>query len=194
MMERFLMKRLSVLGIFCFVLLAGCGGGEVDVPYDAQDFAQGGDNAPYYNERSAQLMQSSNQYADTDSYRPRTAADAADKDAKWNTSRKETIWREYHGTMIRAEILLGSSELREMRLRLVQNTNGMDIDGDMHGVLDNVAEFEMKRVCGRRSRSYMIVYDRPSFDVQRPTPYFDYQVKDDGANMREYGFKCLYNN
>ena len=115
-------------------------------------------------------------------------------DSKWNTSRKETTWQEYRGTMVKIEVLLGSSDLREMRLRLAQNANGMDVDSDMRNVLDKVAEFEMKRVCGRNTKSFMIVYDKSSFDVLRPTPYFDFQIKDDGVTMREYGFKCIYNN
>jgi hypothetical protein len=191
MKREIMMKKLSALCALLPVLLAGCAS-EPDTPYDVQDFKQGGDSAPYYNERSAQFMQPSNQYAGVSSYRPRMEEEKAEKDAKWNTSRKETEWQEYHGTMVRIETLLGSSELREMRLRLVQSANGMDVDGDARSILDKVAEFGMKRVCGRNSRSYMVVYDQPSFDVVRPTPYFDYQVKDNGETMREYGFKCIY--
>ena len=178
----------------CLTLLLGGCTVPADTPYNTQDFAQGGDDAPYYNERSAQFMEPENQYSDIDSHRPKMEAEKAEMDAKWNTSRKETTWQEYHGTMVRIEVLLGSNDLREMRLRLVQNANGMDVDGDARSVLDKVGEFEMKRVCGRNSKTFMVVYDRPSFDVLRPTPYFDYQATDDGATMREYGFKCIYNN
>jgi hypothetical protein len=52
----------------------------------------------------------------------------------------------------------------------------------------------MKRVCGRNADSIVIVYDRPSFDAMRPTPYFDYRIEAEGATMREYGFRCVYNN
>jgi hypothetical protein len=182
----------------CFMLLLGAC--TIDTTptetqtYNTQDFEQGGDTAPYYNERSAQFMGPEDQYADINSHRPKMPEEKAEKDTKWDTSRKETTWQEYHGTMVRIEVLLGSDDLREMRLRLIQNANGMDVDGDIRAVLSKVSEFEMKRVCGRNSKSFIIVYDIPSFDVLRPTPYFDYKTQDDGVNMREYGFKCIYNN
>ena len=103
------------------------------------------------------------------------------------TSRKPTQKRS-------VQILLGNTDLREMRLRLVQNADGMDIDGDARTVLAKVADYEMKRICGRNADSIVMVYDRPSFDVMRPTPYFDYRVEAEGSTMREYGFRCVYNN
>ncbi len=178
----------------CLMFLLGACTQSPDTPYDTNDFSQGGDNAPYYNEQSAQTIQSGNPYSNIDSRRPKMEQEKAEMDSKWNTSRKETTWQEYRGTMVKIEVLLGSSDLREMRLRLAQNANGMDVDSDMRNVLDKVAEFEMKRVCGRNTKSFMIVYDKSSFDVLRPTPYFDFQIKDDGVTMREYGFKCIYNN
>jgi len=184
------MKKFAILGLM-FALFA-CGGSD-DRPYDVHDFQHGGDNAPYYNERSAQFMQADNQFAGIDSFRPIRQEEKAEKDAKWNTTRKNISWQEYRGAMVRVEILRGNSELREMRLRLVQSENGMDIDGDVRTILSKVAEYEMKKVCGRNSRSYMIVYDKPSFEVMRPNPYFDYIVSDDGSTMREFGFRCIYN-
>jgi len=50
----------------------------------------------------------------------------------------------------------------------------------------------MKKVCGRRAESVAIVYDKASFDVVRPTPFFDYKVGTEGSAMREYGFRCVY--
>jgi hypothetical protein len=67
-------------------------------------------------------------------------------------------------------------------------------DGDARTVLAAVADFEMKRVCGRNADSIVMVYDKPSFDAMRPTPYFDYRIEAEGATMREYGFRCVYNN
>ena len=104
----------------------------------------------------------------------------------------ETRWQEYKGTMIRVQILLGNTDLNEMRLKLVKNPDGMDIDTDIKGVLARVADYEMKRVCGRNVESIVMIYDRPSFDVMRPTPFFDYRIESDGTVMREYGFRCVY--
>ena len=153
-----------------------------------------GRDGEYYDEQSAQYISENNEFAQIDSYQPRTMKEREATAAHWNTARKETRWQEYKGTMIRIEILLGNSNVREMRLRLMQNADGADIDADARTVLGHVADFEMKRVCGRNAESIVVVYDRPSFDVMRPTSFFEYRVEAEGETMREYGFRCVYNN
>ncbi len=185
------MKKILLSMIGCTFLLGGCVS-DVDAPYNTTDFAQGGADAPLYNERTSDFMQADNQYSNIDSYKPKTAAEKEQSDNKWNTARMETRWQEYRGALVRVEILLGNSDVREMRLRLMQNADGMDIDGDSRTVLSRVADYEMKRICGRNADSIVMVYDRPSFDVMRPTPYFDYRIEAEGATMREYGFRCVY--
>lgn len=182
-------KSFLFLGL-CAFALAGCTSGAV---YNEQDFAHGGPDAPLYNERTSEFMQADNQYSNIDSFKPKTAAEKEDTSNRWETSRKETRWQEYKGTMVRVEVLLGNTALREMRLRLMQNADGMDVDGDTRSVLASVADYEMKRVCGRNADSIVMVYDKPSFDVMRPTPYFDYRIEAEGTTMREYGFRCVYN-
>ena len=188
------MKKLSMLCALLSVIgLAGCNTGG-DVPYNEDDFETGGYDAPALNERTSHFMQADNQYAGVSAHRPRTQEEMAASNAKWDTSRKEIRWREYRGTMVRVEILLGDTDMREMRTRLMQNASGQDVDGDARHVISRVADFEMKRVCGRNAESYVIVYDRPSFDVVRPTPYFDYRIEAAGSTMREFGFRCIFNN
>ena len=152
-----------------------------------------GQNDEYYDERSAQSITSENEYSQIDSYKPRTMKEREESANHWNTARKETRWQEYKGSMVRVEILLGDSSVREMRLRLMQNADGADIDADSRTVLSRVADFEMKKVCGRNAESIVIVYDRPAFEVMRPTSFFDYRVEAEGDTMREYGFRCVYN-
>ncbi len=187
------MKK-SWLIMLCSAVLLGACATDTDAPYNADDFAAGGADAPLYNERTSTFMQAENQYSNIDSYKPKTAAEKEASNNRWNTSRMETRWQEYRGTMVRVQILLGNSDVREMRLRLIQNADGMDIDGDARTVLAKVADYEMKRICGRNADSIVMVYDRPSFDVMRPTPFFDYRVEAEGSTMREYGFRCVYNN
>ena len=152
-----------------------------------------GQNGEYYDERSAQYITDENEFAQIDSYQPRTMKEMSESASRWNTARKETRWQEYKGTIVRIEILLGDSSVREMRLRLMQNADGADIDADARSILARVADFEMKKVCGRNAESIVIVYDRPSFEVMRPTTFFDYRVESEGETMREYGFRCVYN-
>lgn len=167
------------------LLLAGCNSGNRDY--------YGRDADTVYNERTGEYISADNEYAEIDSYKPRTMKEREEISNRWAGARKETRWQEYKGTMVRIEILLGDSETREMRLRLMQNADGMDIDADARTVLARVADYEMKRVCGRNAESIVIVYDKPSVEVMRPTTFFDYRVESEGVTMREYGFKCVYN-
>lgn len=187
------MKKSILFALFGMFSLAGCVN-DMDAPYDGADFAQGGQTAPLYNERTSAFMQADNQYSNIDSYKPKTDQEKEQNSNRWNTSRVETRWQEYKGVMVRVQILLGNTDVREMRLRMMQNADGMDVDGDSRTVLAAVADYEMKRVCGRNADSIVMIYDKPSFDVMRPTPYFDYRIEAEGATMREYGFRCVYRN
>ena len=152
----------------------------------------GNNDGERYNERTAQYISDENEYSQIDSYKPRSKSEREASANKWDTARKETRWQEYKGTMVRIEILLGDVDVRQMRLRLMQNADGTDIDADSRTVLARVADYEMKKVCGRNAESIVIVYDEPSFEVMRPTSFFDYRVESEGSSMREYGFRCVY--
>ena len=93
---------------------------------NGENYGSGG----YYDEQTAQYVTEKNEFAQIDSYKPRTMKEREEIAQRWNTARKETRWQEYKGTMIRIEILLGDSSVREMRLRLMQNADGADIDAD----------------------------------------------------------------
>lgn len=167
------------------LMLVGCNSGNGGFYGDDADAV--------YNEDTAKYISADNEYAEIDSYKPRTMAEREAISNRWDTARKETRWQEYKGTMVRTEILLGDSEVREMRLRLMQNADGMDVDADARTILARVADYEMKKVCGRNAESIVVIYDRPSAEVMRPTTFFDYRVESEGVAMREYGFKCVYN-
>lgn len=185
------MKKLFAV-LFITGMLGGCL--QDNAPYNQQDFERGGMDAPELNERTMAFMQPENTYSNVESLRPKTEDEKQQTDQKWNTSRVTTRWQEYKGVMVRVEILLGDTDLREMRLKVIQNADGGDIDGDLRDILGKVADFEMKRVCGRRTDSVAIVYDRASFDALRPTPFFDFKVQTEGSSMREYGFRCIFYN
>jgi len=174
------------------LVLAACAPRSEPVPYNQHDFAHGGPDAPFMNERTGGFMDPNNPHFGIEMFRPKTPAEKAEMHDRWESTRVHTRWQEYRGTMIRVQVMLGSTDMREMRLKLVQNANGMGIDGDAATVLGKVADFEMRRVCGRRARHFVIIYDRPSFEVLRPTPYFDFMARNEGSTMREYGFRCIY--
>ena len=181
------MKK-SKIYLFCAALaLVACSG-------DGYFGSDGNDGAGVYNEKTGSYMTEKNEFAVIDSYKPKTMEEREELSNRWDTSRKETRWQDYKGTMVRVEILLGDTDIREMRLRLMQNADGADIDADSRTVLGKVADYEMKRVCGRNAESIVMVYDRPSSQVMRPTSFFDYRVEAEGSTVREYGFRCVYNN
>lgn len=183
--ERYNMKKTLLCLICASTILAGCTTGNGG-SYDSDDGA--------YDAQTGEIISADNDYSEIDSYKPKTMAEREKASNRWNTARKETRWQEYKGTMVRIEILLGDTDVREMRLRLMQNADGMDVDADSRTIIARVADYEMKRVCGRNAESIVIVYDKPSFEVMRPTSFFDYRVESEGATMREYGFRCVYNN
>lgn len=180
------MKKSIFFILSAAIALASCNGNR---DYYANHSEDGGE----YNEETAEIITGKNEFREIDSYKPRTMKEREESSNRWNTARKETRWQEYKGTMVRVEILLGDSNVREMRLRLMQNATGMDIDADSQTILSRVADYEMKKVCGRNAETIVIVYDRPSFEVMRPTSFFDYRVEAEGDTMREYGFRCVYN-
>ena len=180
------MKKSLLFALLLSPVIAGCNGGD---SYYADD----GAGAGYYDDNMSQTIDAGNELAEIDSMRPLDDAEKSESYKLWNSSRMETRWQEYRGAMVRIQILLGDSELRRMRLRVMQSADGMDVDGDMHSILSHVADYEMKRVCGRNVENIVVVYDEPSFEVMRPTPYFDYRIEAQGQSMREYGFRCVYN-
>jgi len=181
------MKKYIPYVLGATLMLVGCGSGNRDY------YGNDGNKDVAYSEKTNKYISEKNEFAEIDSYRPRTMAEREASSARWDTARKETRWQEYKGTMVRVEILLGDTDVRHMRLRLMQNAAGTDIDADIKTVLGRVADYEMKRVCGRNAESIVMIYDEPSFEVMRPTSFFEYRVEAEGVTMREYGFRCVYN-
>jgi len=185
------MKRIFSL-LLVSGLLAACMQGQGNSPHSHPDFQHGGPMAPDLNERTMAFMQPGNPYSNIEALRPRSEQEKEATNRKWNSSRVQTRWQEYRGVMVRVEILLGDSDMREMRLRVIQSAVGGDIDGDLRDIIGKVADFEMRRVCGRRVDNIVIIYDRASFETVRPNPFFDHKVMAEGSSMREFGFRCVY--
>ena len=72
------MKKLFFAILVGTLGLMGCSG-----EYNRNDFANGGEDAPFYNERTSTFMQSDNEYAGIDSYRPKTDKELDEMETKW---------------------------------------------------------------------------------------------------------------
>ncbi len=119
----------------------------------------------------------------------------AEKEAlaeKWKESKITTKYHYYHGNVIKVDTLKSARDLREMRLRFYYGENDGFNDGDINHVLSNVAQNIVKETCGRGAVDALIVYDRPSADIRKPTAFYRYQVMETGVAVREFGFRCMY--
>lgn len=112
---------------------------------------------------------------------------------KWQYALKNVSWENYRGNNVRVELLKNNRDLKEMRLKLVQSSNMVsDPDGSNAHMLNKVAEEVMKKVCGKRAKQSIILYERPSIELIKETAYDDYMIIAKGTSLKEYGFRCIY--
>ncbi|MBN1783658.1 MAG: hypothetical protein JW812_01695 [Alphaproteobacteria bacterium] len=124
--------------------------------------------------------------------RPFSDKDKAYFAQKWNSANISSEWHEYHGHLIRVDMLMSHRDLREMRLRFFHHQHDRYIDGDIPHILEQVASNVIRQTCGRQSSDVLRVYDRPSLEVSRPNAFYDYEIEAQGTSIREYGFRCIY--
>lgn len=155
--------------------------------------SQGGDyQGEYYDEAPAEtqfigMVQ--------DNGRPGGMVDetaAAAINAKWNGTDVDVRFEEFRGRMVRVQTILSDADLKEMRLRLMPSANGGQAGMKGEEIIEKVAEFSSKRICGQGVRSVNIVYDQASPDAVQPTPYFDFRADNATGFAREFGFTCEY--
>ncbi len=112
---------------------------------------------------------------------------------KWKKGQVSVFWENYRGNNVRIEILRNNRDLKEMRLKFVQSQNmSSDPDASISDMLNNVANQVMKRVCGRKARQSVILYERPSLELERETVGDKYKIMAKGTSIKEYGFRCIY--
>jgi hypothetical protein len=112
---------------------------------------------------------------------------------KWRSSQISEYWRESKGDFIKVQMLNNNRDLREMRL-IFKRGSKQDafIEGEIADIIDSEIKNIMKETCGRKSKSQIMVYNNPSFELVRASPFYDYEVVSQGASVREVGFKCVY--
>ena len=111
---------------------------------------------------------------------------------RWANSPKSVFWEDYRGNNVRIELLRNNSDLREMRLTFMQSTSMYsNPSGTITEMLSRVAARTMRRVCGRRAHSAMVVFERPGAEYIRMTTA-DPFIRVPGGTIREYGFRCIY--
>lgn len=112
---------------------------------------------------------------------------------KWKNGQVTIFWENYRGNNIRIEMLRNNSDLKEIRLKFVQSQNmTSDPDGSISDMLNIVANQVMKRTCGKKAKQSIILYERPSVELERETAADDYKVMAKGTSLKEYGFRCIY--
>ena len=112
---------------------------------------------------------------------------------KWKNGGTNVFWENYRGNNIRIEMLRNNRDLKEMRLKFVQSQSmTSDPDGSISDILNVVADRVMKRTCGKKSKQSVILYERPSVELERETAADGYKVMAKGTSLKEYGFRCIY--
>ncbi len=112
---------------------------------------------------------------------------------KWKQGNVNIFWENYRGNNIRIEMLRNNRDLKEMRLKFVQSQNmTSDPDGSISDMLNVVANQVMKRTCGKKAKQSIILYERPSIELERETSADGYKVMAKGTSIKEYGYRCIY--
>ena len=112
---------------------------------------------------------------------------------KWRNGGTNVFWENYRGNNIRIEMLRNNRDLKEMRLKFVQSQSmTSDPDGSISDILNVVADRVMKRTCGKKSKQSVILYERPSVELERETAADGYKIMAKGTSLKEYGFRCIY--
>ncbi|MHA1540447.1 MAG: hypothetical protein ACTSXL_00635 [Alphaproteobacteria bacterium] len=157
-------------------------------------FAQVDGNRKYLNDGTMHYIDKSSDYDVFGSVRAFSEKDKQYFATKWNPANVMPAWHDYHGHLIRADMLQSNRDLREMRLKFMHHQHDRYIDGDISQILEKVASNIIRQTCGRRSSDVLRVYDRPSAEVSRPNAFYDYEIITQGVSIREYGFRCIYSN
>ena len=112
---------------------------------------------------------------------------------KWKNGQVSVFWENYRGNNVRIEMLRNNRDVKEMRLKYVQSPNmTSDPDGSISDMLNIVANQVMKRTCGRKAKQSVILYERPSVELERETAADGYKIMARGTSIKEYGFRCVY--
>ncbi len=183
-----MMLGLSACSSDCDGLFS-CSSDSADIAYINQADPQ---RAPYLN---AQTMYKIDHHPKYDAYGAVIPLEEREKlrvAEKWRSSQVKTDWHQYHGHLIRVDMLQSNRDLREMRLRFFHSSHDGYINGGIGHSLDQVAQYVIRQSCGRNASDALIVYDRPSSEVQRPSPFYDFETVAKGVSVREYGFRCIY--
>ncbi len=112
---------------------------------------------------------------------------------KWKNGIVSVFWENYRGNNVRIEMLRNNRDLKEMRLKFVQSQNmTSDPDGSISDMLNVVANQVMRRTCGKKAKQSIILYERPSVELEKETAADGYKIMAKGTSLKEYGFRCIY--
>lgn len=124
-------------------------------------------------------------------YEPVSKAEVQMVAQKWYSGNVDNFLRNYKGHTIRIEKLRNNNELKEIRLKFVYNNDDAAAPNKrIVDILNEVADQIVLSTCGVDSKP-LIIYNKSSFDLSKPTQFYDYEVKRESA-VREYAFRCLF--
>ncbi|MBL0690528.1 MAG: hypothetical protein JJV93_02565 [Alphaproteobacteria bacterium] len=122
-----------------------------------------------------------------------TDKDIQDIGVKWESNKTITRSINYKGVVVRIDKLRGDTDIQSMRLRAIYNDKPKFVSQDAISLLNDIAEHEMTQMCGPNASDVILLENKISADVSRPTPFYKYKVLASGTTVREYKFRCLYN-
>ena len=112
---------------------------------------------------------------------------------KWKRGQVNVFWENYRGNNVRIEVLRNNKDVKEIRLKFVQSHNiSADPDDSISNILNIVSNQVMKRICGRTVKQTIMLYEKPSLELERETVADGYKVMAKGSSLKEYGFRCVY--
>lgn len=146
-----------------------------------------------YYQQSNPYVNANVDYDTLQSERVLTPSEVSSSINKWKNGVVSVFWENYRGNNVRIELLRNNRDLKEMRLKFVQSQNmTSDPDGSISDMLNVVANQVMKRTCGRKAKQSIILYERPSVELEKETAADGYKVMAKGTSLKEYGFRCIY--
>ncbi len=123
-------------------------------------------------------------------YEPISETEVKQSINKWMEGNASVSLRDYKGHNIEIRKINNGSELKEMRVKFMTNSNGRPLNKRIAEILNEVTDAETVATCGMSAKP-LIIYNKPSFEVRQSTTFYEPEVIR-SQYIREYAYRCLY--